>query len=475
MTLRIFISCFLLSLIFSCSSSSKPPLDPKAPSPEFSRSYFNTYWAGELKYDYYHLPFAFDIDSANARIHNPAQGVVNLKADSVKLKEGTLQIYSKNISFELLPMSTDRVMVTLVEGSSRKEFDVQRNAKLANPLRPQTPDFASSEYLIDTITFYNEIDDITLAGTLTSPKGSPSAAAILLTGSGPQDRDETILHHKSFAVIADHLTKQGMIVLRFDDRGTARSEGSHTFATSRDFAKDAETAHNYLKSQELEIPIGFIGHSEGGMIAQIADSLLQGVDFHIYLASPGIEIKPLMLEQNRQVLKNYMKGDAMNQYIEGLSTVFDIITSEEDISSKQKKINNVAKSIYNALPDEAAAVLAPSDMVYAMSLSQLMYLPWWPYFLSYVPKTYLSRITCPILALNGAEDIQVTVDNLEAIQTNATLSDVTTYALDSTNHLFQKCNLCNLNEYGMLTETFSTEALHLMTSWLSEKGFINKE
>ena len=457
--------------ISSCSTNKVSVPASDSITVKVDSSFYHDYWSGDLRYQVYHLPLGFNITKRKITFDNPVQGGNNVAVDSFHFKDTSLEVFLSQLKFTLIPESKNLILASLEESDEIREFELHRGRKLVKPDRPQHPGPTTS-YTSSPVSFANVEEQIKLSGTLTSPLTQATAGVILLSGSGPQDRDETILEHRPFAVIADELTKRGVMVLRYDDRGMGESEGSYTSATTFDFAKDAKFAYEYLHGLNPNVPIGFIGHSEGAMLAQVADSLVGGASFHIYLAGPGIDILDLMTEQNEMVYKSIFSEDALKSYISGIRPLFELITSTENREEVQKEINEKAKALYNSLPPEDAKKIAPSDILYAMSISQLRYLKWWPYFLSYKPRQYLKQIKCPILALNGEKDIQVTTQNLSAIKKYATQSEVAVFTLEDTNHLFQRCISCKLSEYGMLTETFSPYALDAIITWLAANEFI---
>ncbi len=443
------------------------------PQPQIDSTYFQGYWSGDLRFDGYHLPMGIDIQEEKVSLDNPAQGVKSIKADSFFIARDSLNIFFSGQRFGIYKATPTTLLMNFSDIDTSYTVIMHRDEPLHKQERPQTPKTETDTYKIDSITFVNEINDINLSGTLTVPNGDdPSSFAILLTGSGPQDRDETIFNHKAFAVLADHLTKAGLGVLRYDDRGVNLSKGSQYNATSFDFAVDAAAAHQFIKSKYPNSKIGFIGHSEGGMIAQIADSLVSGADFHIYLAGPGLDVIELMIKQNEKVLQNMLQPEDLKKYITGLKPIFQFITKNAELSTKQDSVNKYAKQLYNSLDSVGAKKVAPSDAVFAMSMSSLLYNKWMTYFLSYKPEQYLSQVSCPILALNGSKDIQVVPSNLKAINDKAASSDITIIELENLNHLFQHCKTCTVPEYNMLVETFSPVALDIIEKWLSDKGFL---
>lgn len=337
-----------------------------------------------------------------------------------------------------------------------------------NPSRPQTPK-EPFPYRAEEVAFDNPaFPDVHLVGTLTLPEGEgPFPAAIMITGSGPQDRDEAMLDHKPFAVIADHLTRHGIAVLRFDDRGVGKSTGTYGTATSADLATDANAAFAYLagRSEIRSDAIGMIGHSEGGMIGPIAMASNDKVAFLVSLAGPGTGLEQLMLSQ-RRLLTTQM----------GLS--------QEEIDKQEPIMAALFKAIREASTPEAGyeaamAVMTPEakvalgmapEMDGALVVRQVSG-PWYQYFLKYDPAPNWTRVKAPLLALNGSLDLQVPAEaNLAAIRAATTNNpDVTIVELPGLNHLFQHATTGSVGEYQDIEETFSPEALDLISDWISER------
>lgn len=336
------------------------------------------------------------------------------------------------------------------------------------PNRPQEPK-PPFPYRVEHVTFDNpSAPGVRLAGTLTRPEGEgPFPAAILLTGSGPQDRDESLLGHKPFAVLADHLTRNGVAVLRYDDRGVGDSTGVYSEATSPDHASDANAAFAWLSARP-EIrgdAIGFIGHSEGGVTAPVAMADNEAVAWFIGLAPPGTSLVQLLLSQRRLV--SAQMG-----------------VSEEDLDRTEPVVEALFKAIAGAETPEdghaaATAVLTPEART-ALGLPPEMdstdivrnlAAPWLHYLLRYDPAANLARIDVPVLVMIGSLDRQVPpTDNLaairEALRDNP---DVTLVEVPGLNHLFQTARTGGMGEYAAIEETFSPTALALVSDWINER------
>ena len=433
-------------------------------------------WAGHILSEEYHIPIGLKFSDNKSRkilyFDNPAQGLNH--------RQITYEVTAVGLEFNMgsghfdLELNESETLLTGVWTANEKSNDVflVKDDELESPYRPQSP-IPPFPYQVDSISFVNKKAGIRLFGTLTQPLGNgKNIAAVLVTGSGPQNRDEELLHHRPFAVIADFLTSKGITVLRYDDRGVNMSEGIHPACTSFDFAEDAQSAFAYLRDHlSKDFKIGFVGHSEGAIIAQIADSLVDRVGFHIFLAGPGLDIVDLMVEQNRLWYKPVFEDEKiLNRHTQVLRRVFlEIGKIENPLAKRQSIINQYLMDHYTSLDLDQSEKLGVSARVYAMGISQTLYLKWWPYFFSYKPKRYLKQIKAPVLAINGGKDIQVTPDNLNAIKKyTVKSSSVTIKQFENLNHLMQHCHTCKITEYGLLTETISVEVLNLMFDWLTK-------
>lgn len=340
------------------------------------------------------------------------------------------------------------------------------------PARPQTPK-APFPYKVEEVAFANPAwPDVHLAGTLTLPEGKGSfPAAVMITGSGGQDRDETMLGHHPFAVIADHLTRHGIAVLRFDDRGIGKSTGDYAAATSADLATDANAAVAYLMTRKdiRRSAIGFIGHSEGGMIGPIAAAGNPKIAFVIMLAGPGTHLDQLMLSQQKLIGATMGASQAqLDRQEPVMAAMFKAIAGADSVEGGRE----AAKAVLT--PDALARLGVPADFNKDLIVDQVSG-PWYQYFLKYDPAPVLAKVTAPILAMGGTLDLQVpSKDNLPAIAAATKGNrDVTIVELPGLNHLFQHATTGGIGEYARIEETFAPEALDLMTDWLT-KRFVEK-
>ena len=334
----------------------------------------------------------------------------------------------------------------------------------AEKLRSQWP-LKTATYLSIDVSFANPVArGVTLAGTLTLPIGAgPFPAAILLTGSGPQDRDETVFGHKPFAVLADELTRRGIAVLRYDDRGVAASTGTFAQATSADFATDANAAFAFLMArQDIDRhAIGMVGHSEGGMVGPLAALTNPKIAFMVLLAAPGTSADQLLASQRR--VAGRAQGMTEKQ-LDDSELVWDELTKVVQTAQSSEL---AAERLRLLLTPQATRRVGVSESAREGLIAQLSD-PWLRYLLNYKPGEVLAQMRMPVLALNGALDRQVpAADNLAAIRKAlATNADATAIELAGLNHLFQTAKTGTVSEYADIAETFSPAAMDTIAAWL---------
>jgi uncharacterized protein len=331
------------------------------------------------------------------------------------------------------------------------------------PKRPQNPQ-PPFPYQAIEVSYQNTAAGVKLAGTLTLPHGSRRfPAAILITGSGPEDRDETIFGHKPFWVIADYLSRRGIAVLRVDDRGVGGSSGDAMKATIEDQAGDVLAGVEFLKSRADIDPrhIGVIGHSEGGIVAAVAASRSASIGFVVMLAGagvPGIRVLPLQEDMILRAAGADAATIAKNRAAADL--IVEVIQSEPDNKAALAKIRLGLEELKNPMPD--TAIQAQIAVMRAPETRSM---------LAYDPAGALRKLKAPVLALNGSKDVQVPpAQNLPAISAALRAGgnkDFTVKELPGLNHLFQKCGQCTVAEYSTIEETFSPSALDIIGDWVT--------
>lgn len=342
------------------------------------------------------------------------------------------------------------------------------------PVRPQEPK-KPFPYYSEDITFENPKAQITLAGTLTLPqKEGVFPAVILISGSGPQNRDEELLGHKPFLVISDYLTRNGIAVLRFDDRGVGQSKGVFKTATSADNASDVESAVAYLRTRKEIKQIGLMGHSEGGLIAPMVAAANPNVAFIVLLAGTGISGDKLLLMQQELIARANGADEKEIGLTKKMSEkVFELITKSNDDEQLKKDLGEYFKQALKENPEIKSANQKEEEFIAEQVKGAMSPWPWMQYFLKYDPATSLKKVKCPVLALNGEKDLQVPAkENLSAIEKILRTSgnkNVTTKAYDGLNHLFQECKTGSPAEYPTIQQTFSPVVMADFTQWIKEK------
>ena len=340
-----------------------------------------------------------------------------------------------------------------------------RSAAMAPAKRPQEEAIAVGPrpYRQEAVSFADAAANIRLAGTLSIPDGAgPFPAAVLISGSGPQTRDEEVFGHKIFLVLADALNRRGIAVLRYDKRGTGGSGGDYATATFTDFAADAESALTFLKSRS-EIAadrIGLVGHSEGGIVAPMIAARDPSVRFVVLMAAPGMRLGPLLRLQGAKIAQ--ASG-----------------VSEDDIARRSAFIDKLSADLAGVTDNERVLAITKADVARAVAdkvvppagaepVIRLVTSPWAREGFRYDPLPALRQIKAPVLALNGSLDLQVPpAEDLEPIR--IALQDnrqATIMELANLNHLFQTARLGTPAEYGEIQETISPVALKTIVDWV---------
>jgi len=439
-------------------------------------------WYGVLEVQGTRLRLVFHIDKINdgysGTLDSPDQGARGLVASSVSFVANNLEIEMIKYGIRYTGMLSDSGSIagTFKQGGATFPMNLSRNEikepEIPKIVRPQDP-VKPYPYYAEDVVFANKSAGIKLSGTLSLPaKEGNYPAVILISGSGPQNRDGEILDHRPFLVLSDYLTRNGFAVLRYDDRGVASSEGIFGAATSADFATDVTAALQYLQSRK-EInhnKIGLIGHSEGGIIAQMTAAQNKDVAFVIMLAGPGIPGDKILLLQKELIERAQgVPHEVTEKGLASNKAIFDAIkTIDDDAALKAKLSGIVTKMIDEATPpsgvDVDKATIIRGEVAKLSS-------PWMRTFVKYDPAANLGKITCPVLALNGDKDTQVPAkENLEAIRkylTEGGNKQVTIKEMKGMNHLFQECNTGAPDEYETIQQTFSPVALKEIKDWLS--------
>lgn len=427
------------------------------------------HWSGNLELGGHQLKLSFKIskDSLDYAcfMNIPQQNVDNLKIQYMSFEDSTLIIKQPNINLEFVgrfginndvhgDFKQNGVTIPLI--LKREKIIYQR------PQEPKTP----FEYSVEEIVFTNSTDDTSLAGTLTIPRNLDKfPIAIIIGGSGPQNRDGEIMGHKPFLVMANFLTNNGIAVLRFDERGTGESTGIYNSSNIENFTSDVVAAINYIKSRKdlNPINIGLIGHSLGGIIAAKVASIRNDVNFIIFMATPAIRGNELMLMQKAGIEKKMgipkQQTELSNKVFAGAYNIIKQFEGEDNnlkdtISSYfTTKLGHVQKKQINGIVNQ----LTSNEIRDILKLQ---------------PSKYLSQVYCPVFALNGDKDLQVNSEiNLKAIENALQLGGNSKFKIrvyEGLNHLFQESMTGLPNEYFEIEQTIALKVLREITAWILE-------
>lgn len=355
----------------------------------------------------------------------------------------------------------------------KTELKITNNSEFAFLNRPQTPD-PPFPYLEKNICVENVRGNSVLCGTLTIPDTLKSyPLVILVSGSGAQDRNEEIAGHKTFMVIADYLTRNGIAVFRYDDRGIAESKGDFANSTTYDFMTDAEAVLNYF----YDFPnidktnIGVLGHSEGGLIAfMLAAKETKKLNFIISLAGPGVPIKELLVQQLKDINKSFNFPDEHIEIMcEMQSEILDIATKNMDMYELRKNIKIIYDKYAQHFTEEERQKYQIGDAAINVAVMQLSS-PWMKYFIKIDPRKYLRKVKCRVLAINGSTDLQVKMeDNLNSIENNLkTKKEVQIVAIEGHDHLFQKSETGAISEYFTIQNTIEPLVLDKIVEFVKK-------
>ena len=425
-------------------------------------------WNGSINLGQKSLPLVLHISNSNGEnkclLDSPDQGAKGIQTvldylsnDSIALRVPAIGAsYNGKMGDGLIKgtfcQSGMRFLLNLKPGDFVRE-------------RKQTPN-TPLPYPTEEVTFKNTEDNAVLSGTISYPltymmqKKVP--VVLFVTGSCQQNRDEELMGHKPFAVLADYLAKMGIASLRYDDRGFGKSTGDLTHATSHTFMTDALAGIDYLKATNKFSKIGIIGHSEGGLIAfKAASEKPQNVDYIVSLAGTAVRGDKILLKQNEVLLSsNPSTALQATDYCKVLEKVFQHLIDKKSIGNVKDIVNEYAGEVNAALPAPALqnlqAVLTSSN-------------PWLNYFLSYDPASAIKKVACPVMAINGEKDKQVDAAiNMTALEKLLPKNGnhlLKTYT--GLNHLFQHCSSGDVNEYAQIEETISPEVMEDIARWIN--------
>lgn len=435
-------------------------------------------WSGVLDVPGKSLRIVINIDTIGqgykATMESPDQGGPIMELTEITFKENHLMFIFPKFKIEYNgDFINNKIEGTFSQSGhdfplifSRGLIEKKTNSR---PQEPRSP----YSYNVEDVQFKNAKANINLAGTLTLPKeGNQFPVVVLISGSGPQNRNEELLGHKPFLVLSDFLTKNGIAVLRYDDRGVGKSEGKFETATTHDFAADAEAAIVYLKTRkDINIKkIGLIGHSEGGIIAPIIASRSKDVAFIVMMAGTGLPGNEILLEQYKLI--GQARGVDVSEMQDDLSVnkqAFDMIKKSKDVNQLKSDLTVFFTLEFDKDKNMSLPEGVSKEMFIQEQINQLTS-PWMINFIKYDPAQALKKTKCPVLAIIGQNDLQVPAgSNLSAIQKwlkKAGNKDATVKELPGLNHLFQESKTGSPDEYANIEQTISPIALYEIEQWI---------
>lgn len=447
---------------------------------------FEGRWEGVLTLGANSLRVVFHFQSTakgyTGTMDSPDQGANGIPCQNLVVKGDSLSLNVMN-QIDYQGKQTDSTHITGHFSQNGMEFLLNLEKKAAADTaivkrnRPQTPQPPFS-YLSKDVIYKSADNQLQYGATITMPDSTGNFPAVLLiTGSGPQNRNEEISGHQPFAVLADYLTKAGYLVMRVDDRGIGKSTGTSSISTTLDYARDVNRSLDYLSQlpQVNKNKMGMLGHSEGGLIAEMVAAKRKDIDFIILMAAPGIPTANLMELQRMAIADENMSKDVraydssrFHLFVKALLSSKDTATIRAKMLKSVKQLQQKAKGSF--LPKAAADRAAMAKRVVGVYFNLMVADPWMNNFLRMDPGPYLRQLTCKVLALNGSKDIQVLPEeNLAGIKKSLKAGKAKTYdivELPGLNHLFQKCTSCTVKEYGQLEQTLSPALLNTIKQWL---------
>ncbi len=420
--------------------------------------------------------FIFQISKTNGNLKTaiaiPSQGVKDFISKSTTFENGMLIIDASNLGFKYIGKwnaTSNTIEGTFQEGINAVPLVLTKDAVEEVRLnRPQEP-IKPYPYYEEEVTFHNEEDNVILAGTLSLPKPTSKKppVVVLISGSGPQDRNQSFATHKTFLVLSDYLTRNGIAVLRYDDRGFGESTGNFAEGTTADFAADVLSAIAYLKKrQDIDVnKIGLIGHSEGAIISPMVANQSNDVAFIVMLGGTGTAGKEVSLTQALDY-RNFPVPDE-NKYEAYVKEAIEIASSNKETAIVRKELTNYYQN------SELLTSLLPSNVAKDEFIENLVAsrtTPWIRYFYNYNPGSEIKKIKIPALALYGSKDTQVPPKyHLQPVKEALEASKSKKHEvilLEGLNHLFQESKTGLISEYTQIEQTFAPKAMATISSWI---------
>ncbi len=437
------------------------------------------HWQGTLDAGQAKLRLAFHITKAPGgklagTMDSLDQGAMGLPLDAVSFEGGKARFELRSVGGRYegtLSKDGSELSGVWKQGDISLPLFLKRTEKPTELKRPQEP-VKPYPYNEEEVVYENHAAGVKLAGSLTLPRSKgPFPAVVLISGSGPQDRNEAVAGHKIFLVLGDYLTRQGIAVLRSDDRGVGGSTGSLSTVTTEGLAGDTMAAVEFLKKRkDIDLRrIGLIGHSEGGLIAPMVATRSSDIAFLVLLAGPAVTGEQILYKQSESIMRAMRAPDeAIGKARDQQVRIFSILKQEKDNEAAEKKLREIVETNLAALEGEQRTMAEAA----AKAQIQTLLSPWFRYFLSYDPAPTLAKVKQPLLALYGELDAQVPPDqNLPVIEKALKAGgnpDAQARQLPKLNHLFQTAKTGAPTEYAQIEETFAPTALEAIGAWIGK-------
>jgi len=411
--------------------------------------------------------------SLSGTLDSPDQGAMGLPLSVVTLNGAALhlELAIARASYDGT-VSGDEIAGTWKQLGASIPLTFRRGSSIAPLRRPQEPS-KPYPYSEEEVAFENPRARVHIAGTLTIPSGeAPFPAVVLISGSGPQDRNETISGHKPFLVLADYLTSRGIAVLRTDDRGVGGSTGNPLTSTTRDLASDVAAALAFLKSRPEVDPnrMGLVGHSEGAIIAPMVAASNPNVAFIVLMAGTGLPGEQIMNRQAALIGRaEGLSPASIRTAMRSQRLAFAAIKRYDGSPKQRARIRALLAKVVTAMPGTPPSRDAQNALIDAHMA--MLTSPWFRFFLTYDPRPALRKVRCPVLAIGGEKDLQVPArENLREIAKALRAGgnrDATVRVMPRLNHLFQTAKTGAPSEYGRIEETISPAALKVIGDWIA--------
>jgi len=439
------------------------------------QQFITGYWTGKINTGTMSFTFTFkfwiDDESLKATLDSPEQELKNIPVDEIIFQDDSIKLNVGAIlrKYHAVIDRKSNVMNGMYIRNGQINFPLvlRKTESVAILKRPQLP-VKPYPYFEEEVLFFNENDGNKLAGTLTIPKGDgPFPAVILISGSGAQDRDESSFGHKPFLVIADYLTRNGISVFRYDDRGVGKSSGDHLQATTEINSEDVIAAFRFLQSRNELNPnkIGLIGHSEGSIIAAIAANKSSHIAYIVLLGAPGLSIEENLYLQNAMIRRaEGISDDIIEQYNSLQRSVFSIIKEELNDSIASEKLR--AAYTFNRYQFLSMEQKNSIDE----RINSLLLTPYFRDIIKCNPAEILKKVQCPVLAIAGEKDLQApSKQNLSEIDKalkSGNNKNYKLFELPEINHMMQTCRKGTISEYPEIEETVSPLVLKIISEWI---------